>query len=75
MKFSVALAQISPFLGNLDKNMEKCEQIIEQAIRDRVDLIVFPELTLTGYFSGKLPPAFRLCTNRRSIHPPHRPGG
>jgi len=50
MKFSVALAQISPFLGNLDKNMEKCEQIIEQAIRDRVDLIVFPELTLTGYF-------------------------
>ena len=50
MKFSVALAQISPFLGNLDKNMEKCEQIIEQAIRDRVDLIVFPELTLSGYF-------------------------
>ncbi len=50
MKFSVALAQISPTLGNLEKNMEKCARIIEQAIRDRIDLLVFPELTLTGYF-------------------------
>ncbi len=50
MKFSVALAQVSPALGNLEKNVEKCERIIEQAIRDRIDLIIFPELTLTGYF-------------------------
>lgn len=50
MKFSVALAQISPALGNLEKNLEKCERIIEQAIRDRIDLLIFPELTLTGYF-------------------------
>jgi predicted amidohydrolase len=50
MKFSVALAQISPTLGNLEKNMEKCERIIDQAIRDRIDLLIFPELTLTGYF-------------------------
>ena len=50
MKFSVALAQISPTLGNLEKNLEKCERIIDQAIRDRIDLIIFPELTLTGYF-------------------------
>ena len=50
MKFSVALAQISPTLGNLEKNLEKCERIIQQAIRDRIDLLIFPELTLTGYF-------------------------
>lgn len=50
MKFSVALAQISPTLGNLERNLEKCERIIEQAIRDRIDLLIFPELTLTGYF-------------------------
>jgi NhaP-type Na+/H+ or K+/H+ antiporter len=30
--------------------MEKCERIIDQAIRDRIDLLIFPELTLTGYF-------------------------
>jgi predicted amidohydrolase len=45
----VALAQIAPRLGALDANLERHHQLIGEA-RDRgADLVVFPELGLTGY--------------------------
>lgn len=46
----VALAQIAPLLGDRQRNLEKHLEQIEAARRDRADLIVFPELSLTGYF-------------------------
>ncbi len=49
MKIKIALAQINPLLGDLDKNREKHIEWIEQAIESKADLIVFPELSLTGY--------------------------
>ncbi len=45
----VALAQINPILAGLNKNIAKHCQFIEQAIKQKADLIVFPELSLTGY--------------------------
>jgi predicted amidohydrolase len=45
----VALAQIAPALGQLDVNLARHHERIEQARTDGVDLIVFPELGLTGY--------------------------
>jgi len=45
----VALAQVNPILGDLDKNITKHCEFIEQAIKQTADLIVFPELSLTGY--------------------------
>lgn len=45
----VGLAQISPHLGNLKKNLELHLQHIEKAKKKKVDLLVFPELSLTGY--------------------------
>ncbi len=45
----IALGQISPVLGDLERNIEKHCNLIEEAITQKVDLIVFPELSLTGY--------------------------
>jgi predicted amidohydrolase len=45
----IALAQIAPKLGALDDNIGRHGEILEGARADRVDLVVFPELGLTGY--------------------------
>jgi len=48
-KIRIALAQISPKLGVVDDNLEKHLEYIEQAKKEKADVIVFPELSLTGY--------------------------
>ena len=45
----VGLAQISPFLGNLEKNLDIHLEYMEKAHEEKLDLLVFPELSLTGY--------------------------
>lgn len=45
----IALAQITPHLGNIEKNFTLHLESIERAKKAKVDLIVFPELSLTGY--------------------------
>jgi predicted amidohydrolase len=45
----VVLAQTAPRLGNIKKNLELHLQAIEKARKEKADLIVFPELSLTGY--------------------------
>lgn len=45
----VALAQISPYLGSLKKNLDLHFQSIEKAKKRKADLLIFPELSLTGY--------------------------
>lgn len=49
MNALVALAQIAPTLGNLRKNIETHLSCIERARDGGADLVVFPELSLTGY--------------------------
>lgn len=49
MKFKIAVAQINPTLGDYDKNIKKHLQFIDKAVRKKADMIVFPELSLTGY--------------------------
>jgi predicted amidohydrolase len=46
----VHMAQIKPVLGDVTKNAEKHYEIIEKAISSGCDLVVFPELSLTGYY-------------------------
>jgi predicted amidohydrolase len=48
-KFKLALAQINPALGNFEKNVKKHIEFCSRAIKRKADLIVFPELSLTGY--------------------------
>lgn len=45
----IAIAQIEAVKGNIEKNIEKHLYWIEQAIKQHADMIVFPELSLTGY--------------------------
>ena len=45
----LAVAQTRPEAGNIDKNIEIHKSLIANAIANNVDLIVFPELSLTGY--------------------------
>jgi predicted amidohydrolase len=45
----IALAQLAPRLGLLDENLARHEEIVERARTDGADLVVFPELGLTGY--------------------------
>jgi predicted amidohydrolase len=49
MNLTLALAQISTKLGDVDSNLEKHLDYIKQARQQNVDLLVFPELSLTGY--------------------------
>jgi NAD+ synthase (glutamine-hydrolysing) len=45
----VTLAQINPRLGDIDGNIALFAEAIDEAIAEQSDLIVFPELALTGY--------------------------
>ena len=49
-RLSVALAQIDPALGDRDRNLERHRQWVKQAAAAGARLLVFPELSLTGYF-------------------------
>jgi NAD+ synthase (glutamine-hydrolysing) len=45
----VALAQINPTVGDLQGNLGKILQFIARAKETKADLIIFPELAVTGY--------------------------
>ncbi|MGD2057537.1 MAG: nitrilase-related carbon-nitrogen hydrolase [Anaerolineales bacterium] len=55
-KFKLALAQINTVLGNLDANLEKHLDLIGRAKGENADLLIFPELSLTGYVLQDLAP-------------------
>jgi NAD+ synthase (glutamine-hydrolysing) len=49
MKIKVGLAQIYPKIGDVKCNLEKHMEYIKKADDAGVDLLIFPELSLTGY--------------------------
>ena len=49
MKFTIAVAQIDPVLGDVQRNLRKHLDFASRAVKKGADLIVFPELSLTGY--------------------------
>lgn len=46
---TVGLAQFAPVKGNISENLTTHIELIEQAAKEQVELLVFPELSLTGY--------------------------
>ena len=48
-QLKLGLAQIDSRLGAVQENLERHLEWIERARRENVDLLVFPELSLTGY--------------------------
>jgi predicted amidohydrolase len=67
MKFTVALAQIKPVLGDLERNLEIHRDYIARAVERGSDLIVFPELSLTGYYLEDLVPDVALDPHRSDV--------
>lgn len=49
MKFTIALAQIDSVPGDLSKNIQKHVEFVRKARDGGADLVVFPELSLSGY--------------------------
>ncbi|PWB79073.1 MAG: carbon-nitrogen hydrolase [Candidatus Methylomirabilota bacterium] len=49
-RHAIALAQINPTLGNLERNVALHQKSAEEAIGRGASLLIFPELSLTGYF-------------------------
>ena len=50
MKHIVALAQMNPIVGDIHANVDKVIALTQQAQKKfQAELVVFPELTLTGY--------------------------
>jgi NAD+ synthase (glutamine-hydrolysing) len=49
MRLNLALAQINTKLGDVESNLQKHLDFVKQAKAQKADLLVFPELSLTGY--------------------------
>jgi NAD+ synthase (glutamine-hydrolysing) len=45
----IALAQFNPIIGDLKGNAGRIIQLINRAAEDKAELVVFPELALSGY--------------------------
>ena len=49
-RINVCLAQTDPKMGDLEKNIENHINIISSAKNKGAEIVIFPELSLTGYF-------------------------
>lgn len=49
-RLTIALAQMNPALGDLERNLALHEKTVEEAIGRGARLLIYPELSLTGYF-------------------------
>ncbi len=56
-RFCLALAQTKPHLGDVAANLAQYEAAIAEARGQGADLVVFPELSLTGYHLKDLVPS------------------
>ncbi|MDR8391394.1 carbon-nitrogen hydrolase family protein [Aliifodinibius sp. S!AR15-10] len=45
----ICIAQIRPVKGNVEQNIQHHKGFIETALSNQADMIIFPELSLTGY--------------------------
>jgi len=57
LKVQIALAQINTKLGVIEANLKKHLELIQSAHQEGAQLIVFPELSLTGYVLQDLTPS------------------
>src|SRR5438094_10646406 len=49
-QLTVGLAQVDSALGDRDRNLARHREWVARAVAAGVKLLVFPELSLTGYF-------------------------
>jgi predicted amidohydrolase len=56
----IAIGQVNPRLGDLQANLALYEERIGHAVADKAELLLFPELSLTGYMLRDTVPAVAL---------------
>ena len=44
----ILISQMKPYLGNVEKNLQKIISDTEEGIKEKCDIVVFPELSLNG---------------------------
>ena len=49
MRIKIAVAQVDAAVGNIERNIERHIASVKKAVAKKADVIVFPELSLTGY--------------------------
>jgi predicted amidohydrolase len=64
MRLNIGLAQMYPKVGDVKANLDKHLAYIEQADKAGVDLLIFPELSLTGYQVQDLVPEVAIRATR-----------
>ena len=66
--FRIAMVQMNPTVGDLDGNVRRIKAWIRKAKKAKADLVVFPELAITGYPPEDLllKPRF-VADNRRAL--------
>ena len=47
--FKIALAQFSPFIGDIESNVQKMIEQANDAKKQNAEIVVFPELSIIGY--------------------------
>jgi len=50
----ISLAQADSTLGDVDANLERAQEIVSRAVDESSELVVFPELFLSGYSIGDI---------------------
>ncbi len=50
----ITIAQLASELGDVEANLARAQQVVAQAAREHSDLVVFPELFVTGYSLGRV---------------------
>lgn len=50
----ITLAQVDSRLGDIDANLRRAEEAVTAAVADAADLVVFPELFLSGWAIGQV---------------------
>ncbi|HYA50146.1 MAG TPA: nitrilase-related carbon-nitrogen hydrolase [Streptosporangiaceae bacterium] len=68
-RFKIALAQMSPALGDLERNIALHEKLGREAASHGAGLVLFPELSLTGYFIKDLVSSVALKTESPELRP------
>ncbi|MFL2805546.1 MAG: NAD+ synthase [Paracoccaceae bacterium] len=49
MNLKICLAQLNPTLGDLEYNTEKALAVVDKSKKRNIDLVVFPEMFISGY--------------------------
>ena len=65
----LALAQCAPALGDLKDNLDLHLELTQQAITEDADMVVFPELSLTGYLLKDLVPEVAMTLDDARLAP------